>query len=228
MAQLMNDEQRLTILEAYNPKEHLISVGTNKDRTPVLYYPAAWRLYELRLRHPHFTLEAEIIHMDEEKGTVIIKAIGYDGLDYASSNLKGTALKQGKLFELDKVETKAKSRVARDVGIGTEYALDMDADETDARHDVASQNGAKIAQSNGNGNHAATAQAQAQNTNVSALIGSMKNRAKALGLCNDAATFKALLQEATGEVLDEKDLTLDRIAKVNGHMAKIERMRKAS
>jgi hypothetical protein len=135
MAKIMNDEQRLTILEAYDPQEHLISVGTNKDRTPVLYYPAAWRLYELRLRYPHFTLEAEILHMDEEKGTVIIKAIGYDGLDYASSNLKGTAMKQGRITELDKVETKAKSRVARDVGIGTEYALDMSEDETDARHD---------------------------------------------------------------------------------------------
>lgn len=135
MALIMNEEQREKALKDYDPRGHLISVGTNKDRSPVLYYPAAWRLYELRLRHPHFTLEAEIIHMDEEKGTCIVKAIGYDGLDYASSNLKGTALKQGKLTELDKVETKAKSRVARDVGIGTEYALDMTADETDATHD---------------------------------------------------------------------------------------------
>src|SRR5260221_1312765 len=79
-----------------------------------------------------------------------------------------------------------------------------------------------------NGNHATTAQSQAQNTNISALIGSMKNRAKALGLCNDLPTFKALLQEATGEVLDEKDLTLDRIAKINAHIAKIERMRKTA
>ncbi|OLD63770.1 MAG: hypothetical protein AUF65_01295 [Chloroflexi bacterium 13_1_20CM_50_12] len=135
MAKIMNDEQRLAILEAYDPQEHLIAVGRNKDNSPVLYYPAAWRLYELRLRYPHFTLEAEILHMDEEKGTVIIKAIGYDGLDYESSNLKGTAMKQGRIMELDKVETKAKSRVARDVGIGTEYALDMSEDETDARHD---------------------------------------------------------------------------------------------
>ncbi len=133
MAQLMNDEQRLRALEEYNPKDHLISVGKNKDGSAVLYYPAAWRLYELRLRHPHFTLEAEIVYMEE--GTVVIKAIGYDGLDYASSSLKGTALKQGKLFELDKVETKAKSRVARDIGIGTEYALDMTPDETDGTHD---------------------------------------------------------------------------------------------
>src|SRR6266700_2326848 len=133
MALIMNDEQRAKALEEYNPREHLIEVAKDK-KGPVFYYPAAWRLYELRLRYPFFTLEAEIIHMDEEKGTVIVKAIGYDGFDYASSNLKGTALKQGPLKELDKVETKAKSRVARDVGIGTEYALDMDADETDATH----------------------------------------------------------------------------------------------
>jgi hypothetical protein len=135
MAQLMNDEQRLAALASYNPQDKLISVGKNKDNSPVLYYPAAWRLYELRLRHPHFVLESEIIHMDTEKGIVIIKAVGYDGLDYASSQLKGTAMKQGKLAELDKVETKAKSRIARDIGIGTEYALDMDdSDETNGVH----------------------------------------------------------------------------------------------
>src|SRR5450755_1732504 len=132
MAKQMNDEERLKTLEAYNPVEHLISVGTNKDRTPVLYLPAAWRLYELRLRHPYFTLECEILHMDEERGTVIVKAIGYDGLDYATSNLKGTALKQGKISELDKVETKAMSRVARNIGIGTEYALDMEEEDAPA------------------------------------------------------------------------------------------------
>src|SRR6266704_852679 len=111
MALIMNDEQRAKALEEYNPREHLIEVAKDK-KGPVFYYPAAWRLYELRLRYPFFTLEAEIIHMDEEKGTVIVKAIGYDGFDYASSNLKGTALKQGPLKELDKVETKAKSRMA--------------------------------------------------------------------------------------------------------------------
>jgi hypothetical protein len=146
MAQQMTDEQRLAILEAYNPAEHLISVGTNKDRSPVLYLPAAWRLYELRLRHPNFTLEAEIVHMDTETGLVIVKAIGYDGVDYASSNLKGTAFKQGRINELDKVETKAKSRVARDIGIGTEYALDMDADETDATHSTSNGTGTRQAQ----------------------------------------------------------------------------------
>ena|SRR5579872_4124425 len=93
MAQLMTDEQRLKALEAYDPREHLIAVGKNKDNSPVLYYPAAWRLYELRLRHPHFTLEAEIAHMNEETGAIIIKAIGYDGLDYATSTLKGMAFK---------------------------------------------------------------------------------------------------------------------------------------
>lgn len=176
MAQQMTDEQRKAILEAYTPADHLITVGTNKDRTPVLYYPAAWRLYELRLRHPNFTLEAEIVHMDTESGLVIVKAIGYDGVDYASSNLKGTALKQGRLNELDKVETKAKSRVARDIGIGTEYALDMDADETDATHSTGNASGTHQRQSQPQ----PQVQAQAQPTNVTeqqlASIRNLSNR----------------------------------------------------
>ncbi len=40
-------------------------------------------------------------------------------------------MKQGLLSELDKVETKAKARAARDYGIGTKYALDFDTGKED-------------------------------------------------------------------------------------------------
>src|SRR5947208_3861691 len=128
MAQQMNDEQRLQVLEAYNPTEHLVQIRA-KDGTLKDYLPANWRLYELRLRHPHITLESEIVHMDVEHNLVIVKAWIFDGRTYAESERRASAYKQGTLSSLDKVETGAKARAARDFGIGTEYALDMEAED---------------------------------------------------------------------------------------------------
>lgn len=125
MASIMSDEQRLKVLEAYDPKEHLIKVGTNKDGSPVLYYPANWRLYELSLRYPNANSDSEILHMDE-KGNVIVRARVWLGKSYEESDKKAMAMKQGRVAELDKVEKKAKARAASDFGIGTEYALDFD------------------------------------------------------------------------------------------------------
>ncbi len=61
----------------YNPKEHLASIKTKEGLKP--YYPAAWRLYELRLRYPGASIEAEIVHMDSERNFVIIRARIFDG-----------------------------------------------------------------------------------------------------------------------------------------------------
>lgn len=136
MAQQMNEDQRLRALEAYNPKEHLIPVGKDRQGKVTLYLPAAWRLYELNLRYPNANFKSEIIYHNEEKGFVIVKAYLYLGANYADSDKKAEAMKQGSINILDKVETAAKARAARDFGIGTEYALDIEADETDARHDT--------------------------------------------------------------------------------------------
>ncbi len=203
MALIMNDEQRAKALEEYNPREHLIEVAKDK-KGPVYYYPAAWRLYELRLRYPFFTLEAEIIHMDEEKGTVIVKAIGYDGFDYASSNLKGTALKQGPLKDLDKVETKAKSRVARDIGIGTEYALDMESDETGATQRTR-QNGAASSLSS------EPVPDARQSLAVQKMLATAKNRVASLG-----KEWNAIRAEAKLAEIADDELTVQQIATING------------
>ena len=140
MAQLMNETQRLAALEAFNPKDHLIQVGKDRQGKATMYYPAAWRLYELNLRYPNANFKSEIIYHNEEKGTVIVKAYLYLGKDYESSDKKAEAMKQGNISSLDKVETAAKARAARDFGIGTEYALDMVPDETDATHDIGNNN----------------------------------------------------------------------------------------
>lgn len=140
MAQLMNEEQRIATLEAYNPKEHLIAVGKDKQGRATMYYPAAWRLYELNLRYPNANFKSEIIYMNEEKGTIVVKAYLYLGANYEASDKKAEAMKQGNINSLDKVETAAKARAARDFGIGTEYALDMVPDETDATHETTRDN----------------------------------------------------------------------------------------
>src|SRR5436309_11670355 len=130
MAHQMNDEQRLQALEQYSPAEHLVQIRA-KDGTLKDYYPAAWRLYELRLKFPHITIESEIILLDVERNLVIVKAWIFDGKTYAESERRASGTKQGLLSALDKVETAAKARASRDFGIGTELALDFEDDAID-------------------------------------------------------------------------------------------------
>jgi hypothetical protein len=126
---ISNDEQRLALLQEYNPSEHLLKWQA-KDRggkyVTVNYYPASWRLYELRLRYPTAKFDINIILMDQERNFCVVQAKLYVGLDYETAEIRSIAHKQGFLTELDRVETKAKARAARDLGISTELALDFD------------------------------------------------------------------------------------------------------
>jgi hypothetical protein len=114
--------------QSYNAHEHLIQIK-GRDGQQKEYYPAAWRLYELRYRYPHITIESEIVHLDQEHNFVIVKAVIYDGKTYEESSLRASSMKQGLLSALDKVETAAKARAARDAGVSTELALDSEPEE---------------------------------------------------------------------------------------------------
>jgi hypothetical protein len=114
--------------QQYSAHDHLIQIKA-KDGSLKDYYPAAYRLYELRLRFPNITIESEIVHMNEEKNFVIVKAIIYDGKTYEEATRRASSLKQGLLSALDKVETAAKARAARDYGVSTELALDSEPEE---------------------------------------------------------------------------------------------------
>lgn len=122
--------QRLQSLAEYKAHEHLVqwtAFDKKANKSVVVdYYPAGWRLYELRLRYPNANFSSDIIHMDPERNFCIVRARLYLGNSYEDSMIRAEAHKQGPLTDLDKVETKAKARAARDFGIGTEYALDMD------------------------------------------------------------------------------------------------------
>lgn len=124
------EQQRLALLEQYNPAEHLIVwQAFNKQKNiseTVRFLPANWRLYELQLRYPEAHYDIDIIHMDVERDFCIVRAKLYIGDCYETSPKRAVAHKQGKLTQLDKIETGAKARAARDFGISTEHGLDME------------------------------------------------------------------------------------------------------
>ncbi len=130
MALQRTQEQRLAALADYDPAKHLIKIKA-KDGTLKDYYPAAWRLYELNLRYPNANFASELLFFDLERNFCIVKTRLYLGADYDASDKKAEAMKSGPVTSLDKVETAAKARAARDFGISVEYALDMDDSDED-------------------------------------------------------------------------------------------------
>jgi hypothetical protein len=124
------ETQRLALLDQYNAHEHILQWTAFNKKTGltdvIKYYPANWRLYELNLKYPLAKFDIDIIHMDVERDFCIVRARLYIGDTYESSPRRAVAHKQGKLTQLDKCETQAKARAARDLGISTELALDMD------------------------------------------------------------------------------------------------------
>src|SRR5205809_6112448 len=89
-------------------------------------------MYQLIYGHQQITIESENVHMEPERNLVEVKAWIFDGKTYSESERRASAYKQGLLSALDKVETGAKARAARDFGIGTEYALDREAEDEEA------------------------------------------------------------------------------------------------
>ena len=101
---------------SYNPHDHLVTIRA-KDGSQKPYLPAAWRLYELTLRYPNANFSSEIMLLDVERNLVVVKCRLYLGASYEASDKKTEAMKSGPLSNLDKVETAAKARCARDFGV---------------------------------------------------------------------------------------------------------------
>ena len=121
--------------KVYNPREHLVKIKS-KDGSLKDYYPAPYRLYELTLRYSNANFSSEIIHMDVERNLVVVKCRLYLGAHFEQSEKKTEAMKSGLLSALDKVETAAKARCARDFGISTELALETDLESEIEQSDV--------------------------------------------------------------------------------------------
>lgn len=170
--------------ETFNAADHLVEIKA-KDGTMKQYLPAGARLYGLRLLHPTITIESEIIHMDIEHNLVIVKAWIFDGPTYAESKQRASAYKQGLLSALDKVETGAKARAARDYGIGTEYALDFEAEDD-----------------------------QAGNGKVTVTLADVKEQVKTLGLVRNPAQWQQWKKGVIGRDLADNKLTSAHLAKM--------------
>ncbi len=112
-----------TASNGYSAKDHLITISTKQG--PRQYLPANWRLYELAQKYAAANFSSEILISDLDRDFCVVKVKLYLGPDYDLSERKVESLKQGKLSELDKVETGAMARAARNFGISTEYALDF-------------------------------------------------------------------------------------------------------
>lgn len=111
-------------VDTYNAKEHLVTISTKQGPRP--YLPASWRLYELNLRYPDANFTSEILYLDPERDQVAVKVRLFLGPDFDLASKKTEALKSGAFTALDKVETACKARCARDFGISTELALDIE------------------------------------------------------------------------------------------------------
>jgi hypothetical protein len=124
------EAQRLALLEQYNPHDHILqwtAFNKQKGRSEVVnYYPANWRLYELNLKYPTAKFDIDLVLIDQERDFCIVRARLFIGESFETSPRRAVAHKQGKLTQLDRVETQAKARAARDLGISTELALDID------------------------------------------------------------------------------------------------------
>lgn len=111
----------------YNPHDHIktwqaYNKKSQRNET-VRHYPTEYRLYELSMLYPDANFESVLMHLNEEADFVVVQVRLYIGPDYETSIKKTTAFKQGKLSEIDKVESAAQSRCCRNFGISTAHAL---------------------------------------------------------------------------------------------------------
>jgi hypothetical protein len=207
----------MTQQQSYNAHDHLIQIkgrdGQQKD-----YLPASWRLYELRLRYPHITIESEIVHMDVEHNFVIVKAVIYDSKTYEESSLRASSMKQGLLSALDKVETAAKARAARDFGVSTELALDSEPEE-DLEPPAPAQN-APANKPTQKGNLSVVPQIGTPPvTPLIVELHGMYTYARDLGLITDLASWEALKVEILGNAIHDEDMQSSHVEKMRKGLA---------
>ena len=101
---------------AFNPKEHMIKLK-GKD-----YLHVAWRLVWFRDEHPTWSLDTDIIEMDDKHA--IYKAVICDENGIQKSAGHGSESARDFVDFLEKAETKAVGRALAMLGYGTQFAAD--------------------------------------------------------------------------------------------------------
>jgi len=203
-----------TTTKAYTPHDHLVTIKTKDGLKD--YYPAAWRLYELNLRFEEANFSSEILFMDIERNFVIVKCRLYLGPDYEMSHKKTQAMKQGLLSQLDKVETAAKARCARDFGVSTELALDWDDEPVDIAASAESAPIRETLQSSLSGKNPTRPQSNGHVSNrieaVQELFASVYS-VQPEQLANQWALF---VTSVLGRAIADSELTEEKIARLHG------------
>lgn len=101
---------------AFNPNEHMMSLK-GKD-----YLQVAWRLVWFREDHPDWSLDTNILEMDENHA--IFKAVISNENGEPKSVGHGSESKRDFGDFLEKAETKAVGRALAMLGYGTQFAAD--------------------------------------------------------------------------------------------------------
>lgn len=73
------------------------------------------------------------------------------------------------------------------------------------------------------GNGAARQEEQQQSAALHDLLGKAKQRAKAAGLAHDKASWAALVESVLGGAVEDAALTLEQVARLNGHLTTVEK-----
>lgn len=219
----------------FNPNEHLMKLGKGDNAKE--YLPVQWRLVWFREQCPEGTIETEMLHLDLDRetseetfvwnnekrrsekiikqanGFVLFKATVKDGKGGVAT---GTKSEKAASFPdyIEKAETGAIGRALAALGYGTQFAPELSEEHRIVDSPVDREGGTD----------GGTTQAAQQSDQLKQLIGKAKNRAVALKLATDTATWLALIRKVTGiPTLEEKDLTITHIGKLNGHMTQVER-----
>jgi hypothetical protein len=213
----------------FNPSDHLMKVQ-DKD-----YLEVKWRLVWFREKFPNGSIETEMLVLDLDReteeevtkwvdnperpgkkmptkemkranGFAVFRAIVKDGQGGVGTGTKSEKAASFPDF-IEKAESGSIGRALAALGFGTQFTGDELAEHHRIVDSPISFNG------------------HVQSDALAELIGKAKIRAKTLNLAHNKPEWEAFLQECTGEVLTDKDLTLALIARVNGTLTQIERER---
>lgn len=113
----------------FNPEEHMIKMGTNKDGTPRMYLETKWRLVWFREDHPKGKIATDLLATEPAalfKASIIDETGELLGTGHGSAIDKGGAVWAGRGIE--KAETAAIGRALAHAGYGTQFT---DEDEDD-------------------------------------------------------------------------------------------------
>jgi hypothetical protein len=201
----------------FNPSEHTITMERKSKKKDAQghetwivakteYLPVQWRLYWFRLDNPKGKIDSKSVILDLEKGAAVFETY-VEREDGGAARMHGSETQGDWRDYIEKAQTKSLGRALAAVGYGSQFTDDEFNEGERIVDSPVDRNG------------------HVQSDVLTELIGKAKIRAKTLNLAHNKPEWEAFLQETTGQVLQDKDLTLALIARVNDKLTQIERER---